>query len=91
VLADITSGKYFGEIAFIAMVKKMLQVPKKFDYVNYVFGGGFACISDSQKSAGPVRSRSHRYRKRHETPLAFGHGAASGEGETFPSENRCKK
>ena len=29
VLADITSGKYFGEIAFTAMVKKMLQVPQE--------------------------------------------------------------
>jgi hypothetical protein len=29
VLADITSGKYFGEIAFTAMVKKLLQVRKK--------------------------------------------------------------
>ena len=39
-LADITSGKYFGEIAFTAMVKKMLQVPKKYDLVNYAFEGG---------------------------------------------------
>ena len=30
-LADITSGKYFGEIAFTAMVKKLLQVRKKKD------------------------------------------------------------
>jgi hypothetical protein len=29
VLADVTSGNYFGEIAFTAMVKKMLQVPPK--------------------------------------------------------------
>jgi hypothetical protein len=29
VLADITGGKYFGEIAFTAMVKKLLQVRKK--------------------------------------------------------------
>jgi hypothetical protein len=31
VLADIASGKYFGEIAFTAMVKKLLQVRKKKD------------------------------------------------------------
>ena len=30
-LADITSGKYFGEIAFTAMVKKLLEVRGKKD------------------------------------------------------------
>ena len=30
-LADITSGQYFGEIAFTAMVKKLLEVRGKKD------------------------------------------------------------
>ncbi len=29
VLTDIHAGQYFGEIAFTAMVKKMLQVPRE--------------------------------------------------------------
>jgi hypothetical protein len=36
VLADITSGKYFGEIAFTAMVKKLLQVRKKKDLLIFL-------------------------------------------------------
>jgi hypothetical protein len=59
--------------------------------LSMYFGVGFACISDFIKSAGPVRSRSHRYRKRHKAPVANGHGAASGEGETLKSDAMCKK
>jgi hypothetical protein len=43
-------------------------------------------ISDFEKSAGPVRSRSHRYLKCYRTALANGHESASGEGEMFLSE-----
>jgi hypothetical protein len=38
VLADITSGQYFGEIAFTAMVKKLLQVRKKRIYEYLLLG-----------------------------------------------------